>query len=190
MRILNYLFAIRFLIPILIIFTSCKPSNDSSAVQNHELSSKDYSLEVTKMEDSLNQSYQKIMSGELDSIPYPLINRIEAKYIAFYNNFAKDSLTPIYLDRLQQLYLQEKKYLYAVNWVDTVMLKYPTYDGMNLMLYNAGNTADLYLNDTNRVKKYYNSLLGRSPKLKKEIRSEVENRLSNLSKSIIQLHRK
>ena len=53
------------------------------------------------------------------------------------------------------------------------------------MLYNAGNTADMYLNDTNRVKRYYNSLLDRSPKLKNEIRFEIENRLQHLSKSIL-----
>jgi hypothetical protein len=182
--IFDRLFKSTVIISFLFIY-SCKPSTTSTKSRKDLNPKSELIKEISITEDSLHQAYEKIMANEVDSIPYSMIHRIEEKYISFYQKYKKDSLAPIYLDRLQQLYLQDKKYLYAVNWVDTIVMNYPSYKGVNLMLYNAGNTADMYLNDTNRVKKYYNTLLERSPKLKNEIRSELKYRLSHLSKSIL-----
>jgi hypothetical protein len=81
--------------------------------------------------------------------------------------------------------MQEKRYMYAVNWVDTLLVHFPNDKNKAEVLYSAATTSDLYLLDTNRVKRYYNKMLVECPKLKSNIKHEIDKRLKNLKLSYL-----
>ena len=89
----------------------------------------------------------------------------------------KNELSPKYLDKLQQLYLQEKKYGLSLSWTDTLLKSYPFYTQKAALLLGAATTAEIYLKDQTRMRYYYGCLLREHPKLKKEVVEMVEFRL-------------
>lgn len=135
---------------------------------------------INLVEDSLTDHYKLMVNNRVDSLPSKMIQRTIELYQNYYHLFPKDSLTPVYLDKIHQLHMQEKRYTYAVNWVDTLLFHFPNYKNKAEILYSAATTSDLYLLDTNRVKRYYNKMLVECPKLKSSVKNEIKSRLSNL----------
>lgn len=170
-----------FFFYIFLVLVSCSRKSDTSILTSKDVNTKTaINTKIKIVEDSLAYHYKLMVNNRVDSLPSEMILRAIALYESYYHQFPKDSLTPIYLDKIHQLHTQEKRYTYAVNWVDTLLQQYPNYTNKAELLYSAATTSDLYLLDTNRIKRYYTRLLDDCPKLKKNIRLEIENRLRNL----------
>lgn len=133
-------------------------------------------------ENNLKNYYQAIMQDQLtiDTLPNKLINELIKDYQIYYRSYPKDSLSPYFVDKIHQLFTQEKQYTYAADWVDTLLNYYPNYSNKSLVLYSAATSVDMYLLDTNRAKVYYLRLLEECPKLKTEVKNQINHRLRYL----------
>ena len=170
-----------FFVSVVLVLVSCSRKTDSNNFDSNNLNDKTtFNKKIKLIEDSLKYQYNLIVNNNVDSLPSGMIQRAITLYESYYHKFPKDSLTPIYLDKIHQLHTQEKRYSYAVNWVDTLLQNYPNYSHKAEVLYSAATTSDLYLLDTNRIKRYYNRMLVDCPKLKGNVKKEIEKRLRNL----------
>jgi len=170
------------IVALLVLFISCTRKSGASQPKIGYSGSDSLKKSISIKEKTLKNYYQELMVSEnsIDSLPNQLINSLLKEYQLFYKTYPKDTLSPYYLDKIHQLFTQEKQYTYAVDWVDTLLYHYPNYANKSLVLYSAATTSDLYLLDTNRVKKYYNRLLIECPKLKSQIKHEISHRLKYL----------
>jgi hypothetical protein len=134
---------------------------------------------ISLKEKNLKLYYKQLVEGTVtvDSLPDKMINELVKEYQVFYQSYPKDTISPYYIDKIHQLFTQEKQYSYAVDWVDTLLYHYPNYKNKALVLYSAATSSDLFLMDTNRVKKYYNRMLNECPKLKKDVKDQIQHRL-------------
>jgi hypothetical protein len=175
-----------FFLTIVLVIASCSRKTDYKDHASSEGSDKTMFLNKIKLtEDSLANHYKLMVNNRADSLPSKMIQRTIELYETYYRKFPNDSLTATYLDKIHQLHTQEKRYFYAVNWVDTLLIRFPMYQHKAEVLYSAATTSDLYLLDTNRVKRYYNKMLSECPKLKPHIKQQIEKRLSNLDVSYL-----
>jgi len=132
---------------------------------------------IVALEDSLHVSYEKLMNNSVDTLPIQTIHLLESNYKRAFRLGTKNTRTANYVDKLQQLYLQEKKYALSISWTDSLLAYYPTYPQKAALLLNAATTAEIYLKDEHKMRYYYERLLREHPKLKKEIVEMVELRL-------------
>ncbi len=132
---------------------------------------------IVALEDSLHVSYEKLMRNSVDTLPMHTIHLLESDYKRAFQLGGKNERIASYLDKLQQLYLQEKKYALSISWSDSLLLHYPSYPQKAALLLNAATTAEIYLKDEQKMRYYYERLLREHPKLKKEIVEMVELRL-------------
>ena len=170
----------RWYIYILLVLFSfgCTRSYDSS--KNRKIGSTNLSRvekRIVVLEGELEKSYEKIMTNRVDTLPIQTIHLLEANYKRAFKLGLKNELSPEYLDKLQQLYLQEKKYGLSLTWTDTLLKHYPFYKQKAALLLSAATTAEIYLKDQTRMRYYYGRLLREHPKLKKEVVDMVEFRL-------------
>ena len=170
----------RWYIYILLVLFSfgCSRSNDTS--KNRKIGSTNLSRvekRIVVLEGRLKQSYQKIMTHGVDTLPIKTIHQLEANYKRAFQLGPKNERSALYLDKLQQLYLQEKKYRLSLTWTDSLLNHFPAYNQKAILLLNAATTAELYLKDQEMMRYYYERLLREHPKLKKEVVEMVEFRL-------------
>ena len=134
---------------------------------------------IHALEDSLHVSYEKLMNNSVDTLPLQTIQLLTSNYKRAFRLDVKNEHSAIYLDKLQQLYLQEKKYALSLSWTDTLLTRFPNYKEKAALLLNAATTAEVYLKDENKMRYYYERLLLEHPKLKKEVVAMVHLRLKN-----------
>lgn len=168
-----------FIVVLLVVVFSCTRKLGSNQPKIGYTGSDSLTKSIALKEKSLKNYYHNLMADEnsIDSLPNQLINSLLKEYQLYYKTYPEDSLSPYYVDKIHQLFTQEKQYTYAVDWVDTLLDHYPNYSNKSLVLYSAATTSDLYLLDSNRVKKYYNRMLNECPKLKNQVKNQISHRL-------------
>ena len=134
---------------------------------------------IVVLEDSLHVYYEKLMNNSADTLPFYTIHLLASNYKRAFQLGVKNEHSAIYLDKLQQLYLQEKKYALSLSWTDTLLTRFPLYKEKAALLLNAATTAEVYLKDEKKMRYYYERLLLEHPKLKQEIVAMVQLRLKN-----------
>ncbi len=138
---------------------------------------------IVALEDTLHYAYRELMENHVDTIPINTIHLLEKYYQRAFQLSKKQKSTFEYLDKLQQLYTQEKKYALAIAWTDSLLFYAPHYTQKASLLLNAATTTEIYMKDQKKALYYYNRLLKEHPRLKKEVVEMVELRLKNLNKS-------
>ena len=162
----------------LFVLLACERNLVSSKITRVGLSNFEYvSKRISILEDTLHTSYERLMRNEIDTLPMHTIHRLESNYKRAFSLNRKNVVVSIYLDKLQQLYLQERKYALSIAWTDTLLLHFPHYKQKAALLLNAATTAEIYLKDQQKMRYYYERLLREHPKLKKEVVEMVEFRL-------------
>lgn len=180
MKIVNLIFGITLVFSL----ASCGDSKKDSK----EIPTQEFLKErIQEMDDSLQQAYEKIMNEGSTKIPSLLIYEAINRQLDFYHNYPTDPFSANCLDKIHQLYMQEKVYDKSVEYADTLLLKFPNYKYKKEVLLSIGSTYDTMLGDTSMVRKYYTKLLKEVPNLDKETKSMVEFRLKNLSLSFDEL---
>jgi tetratricopeptide (TPR) repeat protein len=141
---------------------------------------------IKEMDDSLKVLYQKVM--EEKGFQFPNLAATEAinRHLAYYRAFPEDSYSAECLDKVQQLFMQKKAYESSLKYIDTLLVKYPTYKNKAQVLLNAGSTGEI-VQDTTIIRKYYTKLLNECPKLDAETKEMVTFRLEHLHLTFDQL---
>jgi hypothetical protein len=164
------------------IIVSCSRGDKSNNISIGYNGSDSLKKSIELKENNLKNYYQALMQDKIavDSLPNQLINELIKSYQIFYQSYPKDTVSPFYIDKIHQLFTQEKQYSYAVDWVDTLLSRYPNYRNKTMVLYSAAISTDMYLLDSNRVKRYYIRMIDECPKLKIEVKKQIQHRLKYL----------
>ena len=143
--------------------------------------------QITSMDDSLKLMYQQVMDNKLEKVPSVFIYEAVDRHLEFYRNYPNDAFSATCLDKVHQLYLQEKVYGLSVQYGDSLLQKYPKYPKKAEVLLSLGSTVDVMLKDTTKVRKYYTQLLTETPKLNSDTKEMVQFRLKHLDKTFDQM---
>lgn len=135
--------------------------------------------EIQQMDDSLHLYYAAVMNGETEKIPSGALQKAIDLHLDYYYYYPKDDYAPECLDKVQQLYMQEKSYTKSAETCDTLIAKYPSYKNRAEVLLNAASTYDYFLNNKAQAKKYYEMLLA-MPKVRRDTKESVAFRLKHL----------
>lgn len=138
---------------------------------------------IRQMDDSLKVQYGRIMDGKAERIPDESIDQAINAHLAFYHYYPEDAYAAECLDKVHQLYMQQKAYLKSVNTCDTLIAKYPSYKNMHEVLLDAASTYDYMLRDTVNARKYYEKLL-KSKKIDKNTKQAVQYRMNHMHLSL------
>jgi tetratricopeptide (TPR) repeat protein len=175
-----------FYLPLVVFIFSCG-QNSKTKEEEKIPTPEEIKKEISEMDDSLSYYYQQMKENKIQDIhPNVFLTTIE-KNLSLYRLYPKSAEAPKCLDKVQQLYTQQKQYYLALNFSDTLLSKYPKYKGNALVLLNAGSIADGILNDKKLVEKYYRQLIKDYPSLDKETKEMVEFRLKHIDLTFDQM---
>ncbi len=135
--------------------------------------------DIQQIDDSLKIYYGAVMNGETDKIPPSSLQKAIDLHLAYYHYYPEGKYAAEYLDKVQQLYMQEKSYLKSAQVCDTLIAKFPAYKNRGEVLLSAASTYDYFLKDSEHAKKYYEMLL-KTPKVSAETKENVKFRLQHL----------
>lgn len=135
---------------------------------------------IKEMEDSLKGLQANLQ--EIKQIPnlthFELINRL----LDYYHNYPEDPYAAECLDKVHMKYSGLNIHQRAVEYADTLLLKYPEYVNRAMVLESQGSTYDVFIQprDTAKVRYYYNLLLKENPGMDKDKKAGIKDRLKHL----------
>ncbi len=139
--------------------------------------------DIQLIDDSLKVYYQQVMNNQIESVPNDAIQKTIDAHLTFYHYYPKDEFSAECLDKVHQLYLQQKLYVKSVEIADTLLIEFPNYKGKKDVLYSIATTYDFMLNDIAKAREYYEKLL-EIPKLDKETRENISSRVKLMGMSL------
>ena len=139
--------------------------------------------DIQMIDDSLKIYYQQVMNNQMASVPNAAIQKTIDAHLTFYHYYPKDEFSAECLDKVHQLYIQQKLYVKSVEIADTLLAEFPKYKGKKDVLYSVATTYDFMLNDAANAKKYYEKILA-MPKLDKETRENISTRIKLMGMSL------
>jgi hypothetical protein len=135
---------------------------------------------IKEMEDSIRGLQANL--NEIKQIPnlthFELINRL----LDYYHNYPEDPFSAECLDKVHMKYSGLNIPERAAQYADTLLLEYPKYPNRAMVLESQGSNYDVFLQprDTAKIRYYYNLLLKENPKMDKEKRAGIMDRLNHL----------
>lgn len=135
---------------------------------------------IKVMEDSLKGLQANL--NTIKQIPnlthFELINRL----LDYYHNYPEDPYAAECLDKVHMKYSGMGIHVRAVEYADTLLNKYPDYVNRAMVLESQGSTFDIFIQprDTAKVRYYYELLLKENPKMEKDKREGIKDRLKHL----------
>jgi hypothetical protein len=160
------------------ILASCGGADPSES--SNKPSRDDLKKRIVEMEDSIKGLQADLTN--IKQIPnlthYELINRL----LDYYHFYPEDQFSAECLDKVHMKYTGLNIPSKAAEYADTLLLKYPKYKNRALVLESQGSTFDAFLQprDTSKVRYYYELLLKENPKMDREKRREIKERLNHL----------
>lgn len=163
-------------VPLIAILFACGGEEKASGNQDKP-SKEDLIGDIKQMEDSL-----KNLQANMDVVKQvPNLTRIEFinRLLAYYQNYPEDDYAAECLDKVHMVYSSMGVHVKAVEYADTLIQKYPKYINRPLVLESQGSSYDIFLEprDSAKVRYYYGMLLKENPKMDKEKRKGIEERL-------------
>jgi hypothetical protein len=139
------------------------------------LSKEELRSSIKQMEDSL-----KVLQSS--DMPVENLHRMELanRLIAFYESYPEDSYAPKCLDKIHMVYSGMGVHELSIAYADTLLLKYPVYENRAMVLESQGSNYDIFTSprDSAKVRYYYTMLLKENPKMDKEKRQGIIDRLA------------
>lgn len=166
---------------VLVGLASCAGTKTENADGTPTIEKLKYDIQV--IDDSLKHYYQQVMNNQIESVPNDAIQKTIDAHLTFYHYYPKDEFSAECLDKVHQLYIQQKLYVKSVEIADTLLAEFPKYKGKKDILYSIATTYDFMLNDTVNAKKYYEKMLA-IPKLDKETRENIAARINLIGMSL------
>jgi hypothetical protein len=158
------------------LFSGCGGSDEKSLSERP--SQEELKEKIKHMEDSLKGLQSDL--HEIKQIPnltkMELINRL-LDYYHFYPE--DDKYSPECLDKVHMIYTSINVYPRASEYADTLLEKYPDYVNRAMVLESQGSTFDIFIQprDSAKVRYYYEMLLKENPKMDKDKKQGIKNRL-------------
>lgn len=161
-----------------------KPNEKIKKTEENKPSKEQLLQRIKEMDDSLRFRMPKAPEAK-NLATYELIDR----YLSFYHSYPEDPYSAECLDRVQMIYTGLNIPQRAVQYADTLLLKYPKYTNRALVLENQASTYDMFITprDTSKVSYYYNLILKEFPTLSIEKRQDIEFRLKHLKLTLPEL---
>lgn len=132
---------------------------------------------IKEMEDSLKNLQANI--NEVKQVPN--LTRIEYinRLLEFYHAYPEDELAAECLDKVHMVYSGMNVHIRAIQYADTLLQKYPNYINRAMVIESQGASYDIFLQprDSVKVRYYYEMLLKENPKMDKEKRKGIQERL-------------
>ena len=171
------------LLTIVYVFVGCNSSGKNTADANNP-TREELKVAIKQMEDSLVALSSYKSSGATMSLSQQeLINRLTT----YYRFYPEDPFSAECLFKVQMLYANLSAHRKSIAYGDTVLMKFPNYKNINLVIESNIATLDVFIEprDTAAIRKYYNMLLSDSnyPSVKK---IEIKRRLSHLNLTIFE----
>lgn len=169
----KYIFFVLFLALTIVSCSENKSKNDKPTKESLK-------ARIKEMEDSIRGLQANL--SEIKQIPnlthFELINRL----LDYYHNYPEDPFAAECLDKVHMKYSGLNIPERAAQYADTLLLEYPKYPNRAMVLESQGSNFDVFIQprDTAKVRYYYNLLLKENPKMDKEKRSGIEDRLKHL----------
>ena len=106
--------------------------------------------------------------------------------LSYYRNYPKDTLAPVYLDKVHMLYSGMGEYRTASTYADMIINQYPKYVNRKMVIESQIVNYDIFITPRSpeKVKQYIEIILNEK-ELSSEARVEYALRLQNLDKSIL-----
>jgi hypothetical protein len=132
---------------------------------------------ITEMEDSLRN-----LQANIDQVKQvPNLTRIEYinRLLELYHLYPEDPKAAECLDKVHMVYSGMNVHIRAVQYADTLLEKYPEYVNRAMVLESVGSSYDIFMQprDSAKVRLYYEKLLKENPKMDKEKRKGIQERL-------------
>jgi len=169
----------KFFIVLGLIFGIYSCGNDT-AKEGEKPTKEELISNIKVMEDSLRGSQASL--SRTKQIPnlthFELINRL----LDYYHNYPEDIYAAECLDKVHMKYSGMGIHVRAVEYADTLLNKYPEYVNRAMVLESQGSTYDIFIQprDTGKVRYYYELLLKENPKMEKDKREGIKDRLKHI----------
>lgn len=111
------------------------------------------------------------------------------KLLLVYREYPKDQQAAECLDKVQMTYSAMEAHRACANYADTLLMKYPDYEGRMLVIESQIANYDQFIKpwDKEKVKHYYDMLLKEFPNMSEEKKADIEFRLENIDLSLEEL---
>lgn len=165
-----------FLVISLMLISSCADGKDKQVNSSKSVASKaEMKTSIKNMEDTLKMMQSKKQPIE-NLHRLELINRLRL----FYETYPKDEYSATCLDNIHMIYSGMGVHDLSIAYADTLLEKYPKYANRAMILESQGSNYDIFSSprDSTKVRYYYTKLLKEFPKLDKEKRQGIIDRLS------------
>lgn len=153
---------------------------------------------VDKMSDAQKTSISQIEKLEQEILNLPMNSKADADLInsskqvlvdsllTYYRNYSKDTLAPVYLDKVHMLYSGMGEYQTASNYADMIIKQYPNYVNRKMVIESQIINYDIFITPRKKEKvQEYIELMLQEATLTDEERQEYKARLNNLDKSVL-----
>lgn len=153
---------------------------------------------VESMSDAQKTSISQIEKLEEEILDLPMNTATDAELLksskevlvdsllAYYRNYPKDTLAPVYLDKVHMLYSGMGEYRMASTYADLIINQYPNYVNRKMVIESQIINYDIFIQPRNREKvQNYIELILNEATLTSEERQEYKSRLENIDKSLL-----
>lgn len=153
---------------------------------------------VEKMSAPQKSSIEQIEKLESEILDLPMNSEADAELLneskktlvdsllAYYRNYSKDTLAPVYLDKVHMLYSGMGEYRLASTYADMILNQYPNYVNRKMVIESQIINYDIFIVPRNKEKvREYIELILKEPTLTEEERQEYKSRLENIDKSLL-----
>ncbi len=136
-------------------------------------------LEATALDLPMNSAAD---AENLKKVKLQLIDSL----LSYFRSYPKDTLAPVYLDKVHMLYSGMGEYRTASTYADMVLNQYPKYVNRQMVIESQIVNYDIFITPRNADKvKQYIELILKEKQLSTEARKEYESRLQNINKSLL-----
>ena len=161
----------------ILVIVSCSGGNSE---KGDKPSKQELKERIKEMEDSIRGLQANL--AEIKQIPnlthFELINRL----LDYYHNYPEDTYAAECLDKVHMKYSGLNIPIRAAQYADTLLIEYPKYANRAMVLESQGSNFDVFIQprDTSKIRYYYELLLKENPKMDKEKREGIRDRLNHL----------
>lgn len=174
----NYFLAL--LAGISIVTVSCGDAETPEIVteENTVLTEDEMIASIKQMDDSLAALINEVVQS---NIPMPKLAYHEAinRSKELYATYPKSDFAPMAVEKIQSMYEAIRVPELAAQWRDTLLLKYPNYEGNIMAIQFQAMYYDMEKNNLERAEEYYKMAL-ETGKLDSLTKDQIQSRLDNI----------
>ncbi|MDG0973501.1 MAG: hypothetical protein P8O07_05015 [Crocinitomicaceae bacterium] len=169
-----------FLLLATLLLASC--GGPSSETPSDEITIESLKASLKEIDDSLYVLIEKALETDGFEIDRLVYHEGVNRGIEFYKNFPKDEYAPYALDKVIGMYWALNIEPKTVEWLDTLITKYPDYPGIMGALERQKSVYDSFDAYNPEKIKYYTNLMLERDDLSPEKRADFELRLQHIDK--------